>query len=222
MGRPRSTYTPRQASYVGTKDAAAILGVSVSTVHKMLARGRLRAWQTAGGHRRLDVEELQRLATELAVPSGNAPIAADPLDSPATQPHVSLQQHPGPLRVILVEDNSTSVKALAQVLERYGPRLSFSMCGDSAEALMRIAEDRPDLVITDLAVKPFDGFHLLKVLKGSRHPSRTAVVVVTDMSDSDIRASGGLDPSVPVYHRPLHPERLFGLLDAFMMHRAPA
>jgi CheY-like chemotaxis protein len=187
----------------------------------MLARGRLRAWQTAGGHRRLDVEELRRLATELAVPSGKAPTAADSPDglTPQTQ---GLLQHSGPLRVILVEDNSTSVTALAQVLERYGPRLSFSMCGDSAEALMRIAEDRPDLVITDLAVKPFDGFHLLKILKGSRHPSRTAVVVVTDMSDSDIRASGGLDPSVPVYHRPLHPERLFGLLDAFMMHRAPA
>jgi PleD family two-component response regulator len=187
----------------------------------MLARGRLRAWQTAGGHRRLDVEELRRLATELAVPSGKAPIAADPLDSPTPQMQ-GLVQHSGPLRVILVEDNTASVTALAQVLERYGPRLSFSMCGDSAEALMRIAEDRPDLVITDLAVKPFDGFHLLKTLKGSRHPSRTAVVVVTDMSDSDIRASGGLDPSVPVYHRPLHPERLFGLLDAFMMHRAPA
>lgn len=136
-----------------------------------------------------------------------------------TQLQGPLQPHAGPLRVILVEDNPASAADLADVLGRYGPRLSFSLCRDAAEALMRIAEDRPDLVITDLAVKPFDGFHLLKVLKASRHPSRTAVVVVTDMSDSDIRASGGLDPSVPVYHKPLHPERLFGLLDAFVMHQ---
>jgi excisionase family DNA binding protein len=79
MGRPRSTYAPRQASYVGTKDAAAILGVSVSTVHKMLARGRLRAWQTAGGHRRLDVEELRRLAYDPDIPSDQKRIMVDTL-----------------------------------------------------------------------------------------------------------------------------------------------
>lgn len=212
MGRPKSLYSSEAArKFVGTKDAAAILGVSVSTVHKMLTEGKLHAWKTNGGHRRIDIEDLRKLAGALEVPPSVAVATG--------APSLRLPRSDGPLRVLVVEDNPSVAKGLAKVLERFGQKLEATLTGDAAEALMKIAESPPHLVVTDLVMKPFDGFHLLKILRSSPRYEDIHVLVVTGMSDAEIEARGGVDPGVLVYHKPLHPERLTGFVDAMLLAR---
>lgn len=206
MGRPKSLFPAAASQYVGTKDAAAILGVSVSTVHKMLTEGRLQAWKTNGGHRRIKLDELRALASQQDLP----PTASN-------QPASFVATHrQGPLRVLVVEDNPVVAKRLAHVFERFGDRVDVTVTGDAAEALIKIAEGHGQLVVTDLVMAPFDGFHLLKVLKSSRKYPEIAVVVVTGLSESQIAAKGGIDPAIPVYHKPVNPERLAGFVDALL------
>jgi excisionase family DNA binding protein len=206
LGRPRSNFNPETTQVVGTKDAAAVLGVSVSTIQKMVSAGRVPAWTTSGGHRRIRVEDLRRVADEMKIP--------DALTAPAVGRTAS-----GRLEVLVVEDNMLAAKAVTRVLEHFGDRLHVRVTADAAEALLQLGESAPGLLITDLVMKPFDGFHLLRVLAGSERLARVPVMVVTGLHDKDIAACGGLPPGIPVFRKPLHPERLLGFVDAVLMMR---
>jgi len=193
--------------FVGTKEAALILGVSISTVQKMVDAGTIRAWRTDGGHRRLALESLKEAAMRL-----NA--GARPASSVAAVPHQ------GPTRVLVVEDNAVVAKAMAKVLSAYEGRLEAIFARDAAEALLKCSETEPDLVITDLIMEPFDGFHLIRVLRNSERLARMTILVVTGMAAKDIAAKGGLGDDIIVYRKPLSADRLGGFIDAFLQQRS--
>ena len=161
-------------TFLGTKEAAAMLGVSVSTVQKMVEAGTLRAWKTQGGHRRVAESDLVQIKR-----SG----FASPEQSPAR----------GPLAVLVVEDNPLQLKAYEKAVAEWGPRVTVSYAGDGAAALLAIAQRRPDVVITDLAMEPFDGFHLIRTLRGSKDLQGTRILDVTALADDEIASRGGLD-----------------------------
>ncbi len=48
-------------SFCTTREAATLLGVSVGTVQLWVESGLLRAWKTAGGHRRVMRDSVERL-----------------------------------------------------------------------------------------------------------------------------------------------------------------
>lgn len=206
MARPKSRAEEISAAaepYLGTKEAAAMLGVSVSTIQKMVEAGTLRAWKTQGGHRRVaesDVAEMKR--TGLASPPSGS--------------------QRGPLAVLIVEDNPVQRKAYDKALADWGPRVAVSYERDGAAALLAIAQRRPELVITDLAMEPFDGFHLIRTLRGSRDLEATRILVVTGLSDDEISARGGLDEITLCYRKPLSFQRLHGYIDALVQLRSPA
>ena len=213
MGRPKSAYAPQAVSsdYVGTKDAAAILGVSVSSVQKLVERGKLEAWRTDGGHRRISMQSLKVLAQESAPTAGTT-----------SHDGAAHQLAKRAIRILVVEDNPVMSKALGKHLERFGDALEVAFTNDAAEALLKITEDKPDLVITDLAMQPFDGFHLIRVLRSSARYQDIVVIVLTGLSEEEIEKKGGLGGSTTVYRKPLPYERLNGFLDAMAQFRGAA
>jgi excisionase family DNA binding protein len=60
--------TPRhgRGDVVGVREAAAIAGVSVSTLRRWADEDRVASFRTTGGHRRFRVDELQRALSEMA------------------------------------------------------------------------------------------------------------------------------------------------------------
>ena len=125
----------------------------------------------------------------------------------------------GRLQVLVVEDNATMIKAYTKALSEWGSGVNLYFAGDGAAALLAIAQRRPDLVITDLAMEPFDGFHLIKTLRGSSDLAETAILVVTGLSDEEIKARGGLDDATLCYRKPLSFQRLGGYIDGLMQTR---
>lgn len=193
--------------FVGTKEAALILGVSISTVQKMVDAGTIRAWRTEGGHRRLSLESLKEAAHRLNASSSGSGMSA--------APRIPL----GPARVLVVEDNAVSAKSIGRTLSGYENRLEVTYARDAAEALLKCSETRPDLIITDLVMEPFDGFHLIRVLRNSDRLAAMRILVVTGLTAKDIAAQGGLGDDVVVYRKPLSAERLTGFIDAFLLQR---
>lgn len=204
MARPKSRADDIRASseaFVGTKDAAAMLGMSVSTVQKMVESGKLRAWRTQGGHRRIAESDVRRLGRELAAATGRAPTDAT-------------------LRILIVEDNHLMRRAYAKVAAQWGERVVLDFANDAAAALLLIAQHRPDLVVTDLAMAPLDGFHLIRTLRASAQLADTRIMVVTGLPDEEIAARGGLDARTLCYHKPLSFERFAGFIDARLQEHA--
>jgi len=197
MGRPKSqiSNTDIASGYVGTKDAAAMLGVSVSTIQKMVESGTLEAWRTQGGHRRITLASLQREIGRLPEPAATG------------------HGDPRALRVLVVEDNPVALKSYEHLLHQWGDRLVARYAHDGAEALLAVAQDHPDVLITDLIMKPFDGRLLIKTLRANRATNGLRIVVVT--GDTSVReGTEEFDARTVVYRKPLRVDRLAGYLDA--------
>lgn len=194
--------------FVGTKEAALILGVSISTVQKMVDAGTIRAWRTEGGHRRLALESLKDAAQRLNAGNPHGTGLSGVARVPA-----------GPARVLVVEDNAVVAKSIGRALAAYEAKVQVTFARDAAEALLKCSEMKPDLIITDLVMEPFDGFHLIRVLRNSERLASMHILVVTGLSPKEIAAQGGLGEDVIVYRKPLSNERLAGFLDAFLMQR---
>lgn len=178
---------------MGPKQAAALLGLSVSSIHKLVEGGRLEAWRTQGGHRRILMSSIER---ELAKARDVAPGAA-----------------PRSLRLMIVEDNRVATAAYAAMLRPWGDRVTVSYAHDGAQALLAMADARPDVLITDLAMGPVDGDLLVKTLRSQGMWSALKVVVVSGVLDTGREATIA-DPRTVVYAKPLSFERLAGYLDA--------
>lgn len=81
----------KQKDYFTSREAAELLGVAVSTVQLRTNNGLLRAWITAGGHRRIarnSVEEILSHQREVAI-----------------EPH-----HEASLSVVIVEDDAQQIR----------------------------------------------------------------------------------------------------------------
>jgi len=203
MARPKSRAQEIRSTneaFVGTKEAAAMLGVSVSTIQKMVEAGKLRAWRTQGGHRRI----------------AEADVHAANRDGMQAVGNISSTKA---LSVLIVEDNPTMVRAYTKLATKWATSVDLSFAGDAAAALLQIAQRRPNLVVTDLLMSPFDGFHLIRTMRASPELADTRVLVVTGMTDEEIAVKGGLDPLTLVYHKPLSLERFGGYIDARVQDR---
>lgn len=90
--------------------------------------------------------------------------------------------HLSPL-VLLAEDDRDSREMYALALELEGFRTAQAESGP--EALDRVAELAPDVVVTDLNLPGVDGFELCARLKGNPSTSRTPILALTGCSLGD-------------------------------------
>lgn len=217
MARPKSAQVNLGKGYLGTKDVAAILGVSVTSIQKMVTAGTLKAFRTSGGHRRISIESVRSAAEQMGVPwKDRIPAAAEEAAS-ASRGGTGFVSAGAPAKILLVDDGTATSRPIANVIKRYNGNVNHIVVSDSAEALVRTTEERPDLVVTELNVQPLDGFGLIKAIRSSPRLHNVGVVVVTSLTAEEIAQRGGLPDDVVVYHKPLASERLAGFLDA-MLH----
>jgi DNA-binding NarL/FixJ family response regulator len=83
-------------------------------------------------------------------------------------------------RLLVVDDEPSLLRAVAACFRAEGYEVSTARSG--REALMRVAEAVPDLIISDIRMPGFDGYKLARQLRGS---SRTALVPIIFLSAKD-------------------------------------
>ena len=91
-------------------------------------------------------------------------------------------------RILIVDDLLPSAKVLAAKLasEYY----DVVMAHDGPEALTRVAEDRPDLILLDVMMPGMDGFEVCRRLKEDPKTAHIPVVIVTALGDREDRVAG--------------------------------
>ncbi|GGV58632.1 DNA-binding response regulator [Streptomyces longisporoflavus] len=103
-----------------------------------------------------------------------------PQERPAAGPAA-----PGPLRVLVVDDDPTVAEVVAGYLERGG--YVVGRAEDGPGALERAAAFRPDLVVLDLMLPGMDGLEVCRRLR-ARGP--VPVIMLTARGDEDDRILG--------------------------------
>jgi DNA-binding response OmpR family regulator len=88
-------------------------------------------------------------------------------------------------RILVVDDNLDSVLILRSMLEAQGFNVRVAQSG--LEALDRLKEEVPDLVLLDVMMPEMSGFEVLERIKSTHATSRVPVILVTaKVQDEDV------------------------------------
>lgn len=202
-----------ERAFCTTREAAKLLGVSIGTVQQWVESGVLEAWKTAGGHRRVMRDSLDRLLRR-------GPSTAPAELMPAMPSAAPAPTGPRGLSVMVVEDNAI-LRRLYREQMGYWPMVGQLMTYDNAfAALMAIARDQPDLLITDLRMPGMDGREMLRVLSKSPEVAQTTIVVVSGLEPQEIAADGGVPEGIEVLGKPVPFDRLRSIATELWRHKA--
>ncbi|TYT75342.1 response regulator [Desulfobotulus mexicanus] len=148
--------------FYSVPEAAALCGVSRSTMWTWVKSGSVKAMTTPGGHHRISPEEVERL-----------------LGGEGTLP----QNNDGVHRVLIVDDDPQMVKILQAKLSRMG--IETETAKNGFEAGVKVTEMMPDLVILDLFMPGMDGFEVCQMIKEKKELSGIKVLAMTAFDKKD-------------------------------------
>src|SRR3990167_821652 len=193
---------------LSTREAAEQLGVALRTVQLWVESGVLPAWKTAGGHRRISRVAVERLIGERRAALSGDPASAVPAGAVVAR-----------LQVMVVEDEPELLRLFTMVIAGWDLPIDITPAVNGFEALLRMGQRCPDLLVTDLNMPGMDGFKMIASLRGVGPAyDDMEIVVVTALSEADIERRGGLPAHVCVFHKPVP----FDELEALVRERVAA
>jgi two-component system chemotaxis sensor kinase CheA len=132
---------------------------------------------------------LARARTARIVPGKRREAAPSP--APARAPSAPVQaprSAPAPLEVVLAEDSLATREVLRVLLEEQGFRVRLA--GDGEEALARVGERLPDVLVSDVNMPRRDGLSLTRELRRRADTARLPVILLTSRDDEASRSAG--------------------------------
>lgn len=186
-----------------------MLGLSRTSLQKLVDAGRIPAVKTAGGHRRLS-----RIAVEAVHHEAGLTAMLGVMDPVAVGTSAVAAERPDVMTVVVVEDDAATAALISSLFAEFYPGVNFLLATDGLDAVLLLERNRPQILITDLNMTPFDGFRLLALVSERREYDAVALVVMSSMSDEEIGQRGGLSPNVLFMRKPLDLPRLRGFVDA--------
>ncbi len=93
-----------------------------------------------------------------------------------------------PLRILIVEDDPATVELMEAQL--HGEGYSVDSVRDGEEALQRVSQARPDLVLLDIMLPKKNGFEVCKEIKSREETRAIPVIMVTALKDMESRVKG--------------------------------
>jgi|ERR1700674_574437 len=88
-------------------------------------------------------------------------------------------------KILVAEDNPVNLELLREILE--AGQYQVVEAGDGLEALAKIEENQPDLVLLDINMPVLDGFGAIRQIRAQPRYSRLPVVAVTAYAMKDDR-----------------------------------
>lgn len=181
-------------SSYSTVEVAKRLGVSPQTVQRWVDSGRLKAWKTPGGHRRIDAHSAEQLFEEVALSLGPALATQD------------LQPVPAPgavLQVVIVDDDPMDRELLSALVRGALPSAQLHVAGNGFQGLVMIAKLSPDIVVTDVHMPHMDGFEMIRNVLADAETRPRLMIALSAKSPTELAEFGRLPADVLLLQKPL-------------------
>lgn len=117
-----------------------------------------------------------------------------------------MRTHGSPL-VLLVEDDADTREMYSEFLSHSGLRVAEAPSG--RRALERIREQRPDIVVTDIAMPGMDGLELSRQLRSSAPTCDLPIIAVSGNASDRAREAG----ANVVLEKPCTPDELLHVIE---------
>jgi len=148
-----------------TGEVARYCDVSTNAVKKCIRNGRLKAFRTPGGHFRVESEDFKAFLM-----THEMPIREDFFTSA--------------LKRILVVDDDAQVRAmLVEILHTMEPAVEVEEAEDGYEALLKVGQFSPDLLVMDLKMPRMDGFEACRRIRANPGTADTNILIVSGVMD---------------------------------------
>src|SRR4051812_35424179 len=108
---------------------------------------------------------------------------------------------------VLVVDDAESIRTLFQRLLMSDGHDVVSVA-DGAAALAAVSQQRPDVILLDVAMPAMDGLEVCRRLKGDPATRLTPVVLVTGQAELSDRLRGIEAGADEILEKPVHPHEL--------------
>jgi two-component system cell cycle response regulator len=93
-----------------------------------------------------------------------------------------------PARILIVDDHEDNIELLRARLEARGYRIDTAMDGE--QALARVAERTPDLILLDVMMPRLDGFEVVRRLKADRTLPFIPIILQTALDSTEHKVEG--------------------------------
>lgn len=195
LAKPRKKTAPL-AQHLSTLEVGRMLGLAVRSVQLMVDRGELKAWKTAGGHRRICRESVERWRSNSSKNTGNKASKHQSQGMAVTQGQTRA------VKVLYIEDSTHFQNMVALLLGQQFPALELRTAGDSISGLAIVGQMQPDILIVDILLPGIDGAALVSSLR--MHPQFRAIqaIVVTSMSPQQREPYALALHDLPVIYKP--------------------
>jgi signal transduction histidine kinase len=91
-------------------------------------------------------------------------------------------------RILIVEDDPVAVELMRAQL--HGEGYSVDSASDGEQALERVTETEPDLILLDILLPKKSGFEVCRLIKGREATRSIPIIMVTALNDMESRAKG--------------------------------
>jgi excisionase family DNA binding protein len=173
-----------KVTHCTSKQAASLLEVTTRTIQLWSESGILKAWKTAGGHRRFNLQDIEAFKAKLKQETHDA------VDQRLT-------------RVLVIEDEPDLIVLYKMTIEGWNLPIILKTAGDGFEGLIQIGAWKPDVVITDIQMPNVNGIYMLKTLSKMESFNDMVIMAVSGLSKIDIDQKGGLPAGIPVFTKPI-------------------
>jgi DNA-binding response OmpR family regulator len=118
----------------------------------------------------------------------------------------------GKKKLLIVDDDATMLRLYELEMAGWNLPVEVIKASNGFEALIKIGENKPDMLISDLNMPGMDGFRMIRTLRSEASYAGMAIVVISGLDQSTV-ASMGLPADIPFFSKPASFVRLRSLVE---------
>lgn len=148
-------------SLLTSYQVGSLLQVNPSSVNKWVKEGRIPAFRTPGGHRRIRARDLVSFLTQHEMPIPHTLAAASRL------------------RLLMVDDDTRQLEAASRLLLPVADQIELQTTDNGMDALILVGSFKPHIVILDIFMPGLDGLEVCRRLKAQPNSPTTQVILTS-------------------------------------------
>jgi len=172
-------------------EVGALLQVNPSSVNKWVKEGRIAAFRTPGGHRRIRARDLVEFLDGHQMPV------------PARLQAASRR------RLIVVDSDASALKAVEKNLRPYAERVQLLAAASGIDALVQVGLFRPHAIVLDASMDDTDSLEVCKRIKANAETRAITVLLATAHPTTALENKAMAAGATRVVKKPIDPTSLF-------------
>ncbi len=116
-------------------------------------------------------------------------------------------------KILLVDDSKTELHVLSELLGKKGYQVRTAENGE--EALRRLQEDKPDLILMDVVMPGQNGFQLTRAITRDPQFASVPVIICTSKNQETDRVWGMRQGAKDYVVKPVVPDELIAKIKQF-------